>query len=302
MALIDTWSLNERWVNSLLPDNRTAQIGDETADGIYHPTEFSPLRILMRAASIFPSHGCAIIPDASWTFSAVRLVYQLHTLCGEFVRWGCSQILDPDSPYIALLVLAGTGSPPKPKRQKKPFRPCMEKTSDASMAFNYRRWSGITLVNIGVGPSNAKTICDHWQCYARMSGWWLVTVADYVKSGHWRLCTCTRLFTRWPRSDAVLPPDIPIPSIAEVQRALMTPPSWWAAGPVRKSNSGYDWYCGNHRWQELGITLLSFCLRFNLSRAVAIDMESATIAAKDIVSACHTGHYCVFQINRSWRD
>ena len=39
-------------------------------------------------------------------------------------------------------------------------------------------------------------------------------------------------------------------------------------------------------------------LRFNLSRAVAIDMESATMLRKDIVSACHTGHYCVFQINR----
>ncbi len=124
----------------------------------------------MRAASIFPSHGCAIIRYASRTFSTVRLVYQLHTLLDEFVRWGCSQILDPDSPYIPFLVLAGTGSPPKPKRQKKPFRPCMEKTPDASMAFNYRRCQGITLVNIGVGPSNAKTICIIWQCYARMSG------------------------------------------------------------------------------------------------------------------------------------
>lgn len=36
------------------PTTELAQIGDETADGIYHPTEFSPYRILMRAASIFP--------------------------------------------------------------------------------------------------------------------------------------------------------------------------------------------------------------------------------------------------------
>ncbi len=46
----------------------------------------------------------------------------------------------------------------------------MEKTSDASMAFNYADGQGITLVNIGVGPSNAKTSAIIWQCYARMSG------------------------------------------------------------------------------------------------------------------------------------
>lgn len=44
------------------PTTELAQIGDETADGIYHPTEFSRYRILMLAGLIFPSHGCAIIP------------------------------------------------------------------------------------------------------------------------------------------------------------------------------------------------------------------------------------------------
>lgn len=41
---------------------------------------------------------------------------------------------------------------------------------------------GITLVNIGVGPSNAKTICDHL-AVLRPDVWlMLVTVADYVKA------------------------------------------------------------------------------------------------------------------------
>ncbi len=45
-----------------------------------------------------------------------------------------------------------------------------KKTPDASMAFNYRRWSGYYLVNIGVGPSMLKPSAIIWQCYARMSG------------------------------------------------------------------------------------------------------------------------------------
>lgn len=44
------------------PTTELAQIGDETADGIYHPTEFSPLSHFDARRVDFPSHGCAIIP------------------------------------------------------------------------------------------------------------------------------------------------------------------------------------------------------------------------------------------------
>ena len=125
------------------PTTELAQIGDETADGIYHPTEFSRYRILMRAASIFPSRGCAIIPVRQLNiFSRSSCLPTTHVMwmnsfVGDAAR--SSILIVPTLPF---LVLAGTGSPPKPKRQKKHFRPCMEKTSDASMAFNYRQWSG----------------------------------------------------------------------------------------------------------------------------------------------------------------
>lgn len=65
-------------------------------------------RILMRAASIFPSRGCAIIPATPVEHFQPFVLFTNYTrYVDEFVRWGCSQILDPDSPYIALSCAGG---------------------------------------------------------------------------------------------------------------------------------------------------------------------------------------------------
>src|SRR5439155_14138726 len=81
--------------------------------------------------------------------------------------------------------------------------------------------TGITLVNIGVGPSNAKTVCDHL-AVLRPQAWLMIghcgglrgsqTIGDYVLA-HAYLRDDHVL-------DDVLPPEIPIPPIAEVQVAL----------------------------------------------------------------------------------
>lgn len=79
-------------------------------------------RILMRAASIFPSRGCAIIPVRQLNiFSRSSCLPTTHVMwmnsfVGDAAR--SSTLIVPTLPF---LVLAGTGSPPKPKRQKKPF-------------------------------------------------------------------------------------------------------------------------------------------------------------------------------------
>ena len=84
-----------------------------------------------------------------------------------------------------------------------------------------RTATGITLVNIGVGPSNAKTITDHL-AVLRPHVWLMVghcgglranqTIGDYV------------LAHAYLRDDHVLddmlPPEIPMPALAEVQVAL----------------------------------------------------------------------------------
>ncbi len=140
---------------------------------------------------------------------------------------------------------------------------------------------GVTLVNIGVGPSNAKTITDHL-AVLRPECWIMVghcgglrhsqRIGDYVL-GHAYLRDDHVL-------DQVLPPDIPVPPIAEVQVALQD-----AAERVtgesketlkRRLRTGTVVTTDDRNWE------LRFSVnrtRFNQSRAIAIDMESATIAA-----------------------
>ncbi len=123
-----------------------------------------PYRILMRAASIFPSHGCAIIPVRQLNiFSRSSCLPTTHVMwmnsfVGDAAR--SSILIVPTLPF---LVLAGTGSPPETEAPEE------EAISDlAWKKHTMPAWhlitadgQGITLVNIGVGPSNAKTICDH---------------------------------------------------------------------------------------------------------------------------------------------
>lgn len=141
---------------------------------------------------------------------------------------------------------------------------------------------GVTLVNIGVGPSNAKTITDHL-AVLRPHVWLMVghcgglrpsqQIGDYVLA-HGYLRQDHIL-------DAVVPPDIPIPALAEVQTALQV-----AAQAVtgedgdalkRRLRTGtvvtYDDRNWELRWSQER-------RRINLSRAIAVDMESGTIAAQ----------------------
>ncbi len=141
---------------------------------------------------------------------------------------------------------------------------------------------GVTLVNIGVGPSNAKNICDHL-AVLRPHAWLMVghcgglrpsqMIGDYVLA-HAYLRDDHVL-------DDILPPEIPIPPIAEVQLAMNR-----AAEIVtgedpdtlkRRLRTGTVVTTDDRNW-ELRYSLSA--LRFSQSRAVAIDMESATIAAQ----------------------
>ena len=140
----------------------------------------------------------------------------------EFVRWACAQIADPASPYIALSSAGGTYITPETNAPEQAVSDLAWKNHQMP-AYHLisRTGQGITLINIGVGPSNAKTICDHL-AVLRPSAWLMIghcgglresqSIGDYVLA-HAYLRDDHVL-------DAVLPPDIPIPSIAEVQRAL----------------------------------------------------------------------------------
>ncbi len=142
--------------------------------------------------------------------------------------------------------------------------------------------SGISMVNIGVGPANAKTITDHiavlrphaWVMLGHCAG--LRTsqqLGDYV------------LAHAYVREDHVLDEDlplwVPIPPLAEVQVAIQE-----AVAEVTQLK-GYDLKrimrtgtvasTDNRNWELLPHRTPE--RRFSQSRAVALDMESATIAA-----------------------
>jgi len=140
---------------------------------------------------------------------------------------------------------------------------------------------GITLVNIGVGPSNAKTITDHL-AVLRPECWIMVghcgglrhsqSIGDYVLAHAY--------FREDHVLDSVLPPEIPVPPIAEVQVALQE-----AAAAVtqesgdalkKRLRTGTVVTTDDRNWE---LRFSETARRFNKSRAIAIDMESATIAA-----------------------
>jgi AMP nucleosidase len=142
--------------------------------------------------------------------------------------------------------------------------------------------NGITMVNIGVGPANAKTITDH-VAVLRPHAWLMLghcaglrntqELGDYV------------LAHGYVREDHVLDEDlplwVPIPALAEVQLAIE------AAVAEITQLVGYDLKrilrtgtvasTDNRNWELL--PQQTPVRRFSQSRAIALDMESATIAA-----------------------
>jgi len=133
--------------------------------------------------------------------------------------------------------------------------------------------AGLTMVNIGVGPSNAKTLTDHLA----------VLRPDLVLMiGH---CGGLRnhqdigdlvLATAYMRDDRVLddilPLSVPVVSNHTLNALLLDEVS--ARG--LRSRMGIVFTTANRDW-ELNLGLVGEQLR--LSRAIAVDMESATVAA-----------------------
>ncbi len=141
--------------------------------------------------------------------------------------------------------------------------------------------TGITIVNIGVGPSNAKTITDHI-AVLRPHVWLMVGHCGGLRSSQ-RLgdYVLAHAYLRDDHVlDQVLPAEIPLPTIAEVQLALANAVGEVTelSGSVLKNRlrTGTVVTTDDRNW-ELRYDELS--LRFDQSRAIAIDMESATIAA-----------------------
>jgi AMP nucleosidase len=203
----------------------------------------------------------------------------------EFVRLGHQAMADPQSEFEAFVepgnritrrtglqsqTVDGLGATP-PRLPQMP-------------AYHLMRGdrSGITMVNIGVGPANAKNITDHI-AVLRPHAWLMLghcaglrnsqQLGDYV------------LAHGYVREDHVLDEElplwVPIPALAEIQMALEQ-----AVADVthcsglelkRIMRTGTVASTDNRNWELLPNQTPQ--RRFSQSRAVALDMESATIAA-----------------------
>jgi AMP nucleosidase len=267
------------------PATELSSIGDEIADGLWPSalgderplTLFDGLRTDFSLARL--AHYTGSPADA---VQAYVLFTNYHRYVDEFVRWGLEQLADPDSPYQSLrcpgVVITRDTSDPEKAAADSSWR--RHQMPGYHLTAPGRR--GISLINIGVGPSNAKTITDHL-AVLRPEAWLMIghcgglrasqTIGDYVLA-HAYLRDDHVL-------DAVLPPEIPIPALAEVQVALQRAAEMVTGesgdGLKSRLRTGTIVTTDDRNWE---LHYARSALRFNQSRAVAIDMESATIAAQ----------------------
>jgi AMP nucleosidase len=270
------------------PVPKLALVGDEIADGIWHAPKGEPLPLalfdavridysLKRLQHYTGTHWSHIQP---WI-----LLTNYHRYVDQFVAWARER-LKADKSYKALHLPGGatiTAADP-----------------DAAITktLNETEWhrfqmpgyhlsrndgeGGVSLINIGVGPSNAKNMTDHL-AVLRPHCWLMIghcgglrqsqRIGDYVLA-HGYLRQDNIL-------DAVVPPEIPIPALAEIQLALQSAAAnvTGESGEALKSRlrTGtvvtYDDRNWELRWSQERRNI-------NLSRAIAVDMESGTIAAQ----------------------
>lgn len=269
------------------PSTDLSLIGDELADGIeFDDFADMPLSLF---DGLRTDYSLARLAHYTGTkvedFQDFILFTNYHRYVDEFVNWGAQQLCADggESGYVRLSGAAGLD--------------ISESTDNAQAQLDDTAWRrhqmpayhliredgrGITLVNIGVGPSNAKTICDHL-AVLRPHAWMMIGHCGGVRSsqkiGDFVLA---HAYLRDDHVlDNVLPPEIPIPPIAEVQQALAAAAEEVSgvqgANLKQRMRTGTVVTTDDRNWELL---YASSARRFSHSRAIAVEMESATIAAQ----------------------
>jgi AMP nucleosidase len=269
-----------------LPD--LAAMDDGIANGAFEPRpgESQPLSLFTAPRVDYSLHRLrhytGTAPDHFQNF-VLFTNYQFYI--DEFIKLGHALMADAACEYEAFVepgnvVTRRAGEAPRPGDELGAAPPRLPQMP----AYHLVRpdSSGITMVNIGVGPANAKTITDHI-AVLRPHAWLMLghcaglrnsqQLGDYV------------LAHAYMREDHVLDEElplwVPIPALAEVQVALeqavadVTQLSGYELKKILRtgtvaSTDNRNWELLPHPGPER---------RFSQSRAVALDMESATIAA-----------------------
>jgi len=262
-------------------------VGDEIADGSYELSIAGPRPLaLFDAVRVdYSLRRLNHYTGSDWrSCQSWIMLTNYHRYVDQFIRWGLERVREKGR-FEKLVLPGDTAIDGR----------LSEAEAEALIAGNpWHRFQmpayhvtatdgqGVSLVNIGVGPSNAKTITDHL-AVLRPNCWLMVghcgglrqsqQIGDYV------------LAHAYLRQDRILdmqvPVDVPIPALAEVQLALQE-----AAARVtgdrgealkQRLRTGtvvtYDDRNWELRWSKER-------QRINISRAVAVDMESGTIATQ----------------------
>ena len=244
-----------------------------SADGIGPLAPFTAQRVDYSLARL--AHYTATDPE-HFQNHVLFTNYQFYV--EEFEAYARAQLADPDSGYDGFVSTGNVRITEADAVLEAPLKlPQMP-----SYHLTRPDGNGITLVNIGVGPSNAKTATDHI-AVLRPHAWLMVghcaglrnsqALGDFV------------LAHAYLREDHVLDDDLPvwtpIPALAEIQIALEQ-----AVAEVTQLE-GYDLKrvmrtgtvatIDNRNWELRDQS--GPVQRLSQSRAIALDMESATIAA-----------------------
>lgn len=261
-----------------------SRIDDSVANGTYvtPPGQPQPLALFdaerVDYSLVRLAHYTATAPEH---FQRFVLFTNYQRYVDEFVEFGREQVAG-GADYTAL-VEPGNVVTPNPIFSSHKESGQAPQHLPQMPAYHLKRddRQGITLVNIGVGPSNAKTITDHI-AVLRPHCWIMVGHCGGLRSTQ-RLGDYA-LAHAYVRGDHVLDEDmptwVPVPPIAEVQIALTQAVSnaTGLTGRELKARlrTGTVYTTDDRDWELRHDELAK---RFNQSRAIAVDMEAATIAA-----------------------
>lgn len=265
-----------------------AAVGDEVADGAWDftPGLPRPLALFDAVRVDFSLKRLAHYTGTPWTsIQPWILLTNYQRYVDQFVQHGLSELAREAGPFTRLVLPGGDTVTRKDAEEEalaKVKAAPWERFQMPAYSLEREDGHGVTIVNIGVGPSNAKNITDHL-AVLRPNCWLMIghcgglrqsqVIGDYVLAHAY--------LRRDKILDDLVPPEIPIPALAEVQVALQE-----AAARVtgergealkRRLRTGTVMSVDDRNW-ELRFTQER--RRINLARAVAVDMESGTLAAQ----------------------
>jgi AMP nucleosidase len=271
------------------PTPLLSAVGDEVADGLWTSAEGQPLPLALFDAVRVDYSLRRLLHYTGTDWRDIQpwiLLTNYQRYIDQFVRWGLDQLADPASPYDRLIgpggAIANRGDDPAQAEVRLSAAPWHRFQMPAYHLARSDGEGGVTIVNIGVGPSNAKNITDHL-AVLRPHCWLMIghcgglrgsqAIGDYVLAhGYLR---------RDRILDDLVPPEVPVPALAEVQVALQEAAARvtgeWGEALKQRLRTGtvvsYDDRNWELRWSQER-------RRINLSRAIAVDMESGTLAAQ----------------------